>query len=213
LTPIDNQHHLLPSVEEVKELLDQKLIELQKSGTYLNTITFAGNGEPTLHPHFPQIIEEAIESRNRIFPEAKIAVLSNATLIGSTKIFDALSKADLNILKLDSAVEKTLKLINCPGGNYNLSSVIDNLKQFKGTMIIQTLFLKGFCNGKSVDNTTEEEVTAWSSVIETIQPETVMIYSLARDTAVHGLEKVNENELNNIAARIEKLGIRTQVTP
>jgi wyosine [tRNA(Phe)-imidazoG37] synthetase (radical SAM superfamily) len=213
LTPHTDQHHIFPSVAEVKELLDQKLAEMQKSGEYLNTITFAGNGEPTLHPQFPQIIEEAIESRNRIVPEAKIAVLSNATLIGREKIFDALIKVDLNILKLDSAIENTLKLINCPGGNYNLPSIIETLKKFKSTMIIQTLFLKGSCNGKTVDNTTEEEVSAWSSVIETIRPETVMIYSLARDTAINGLEKVSEVKLNTIAARIEKLGILTQVTP
>jgi len=213
LTPHSDQHHSFPSVAEVKELLDQKLTVLKESGEYLNTITFAGNGEPTLHPQFSLIIDEAIESRNRLFPEAKIAVLSNATLIGSKHIFDALIRVDLNILKLDSAIENTLKLINCPGGNYNLPSIIDTLKKFKGTMIIQTLFLKGLCNEKLVDNTTEEEVSAWSSVIEKIRPETVMIYSLARTTAINGLEKVSENELNAIAARIEKLGIRTQVTP
>jgi wyosine [tRNA(Phe)-imidazoG37] synthetase (radical SAM superfamily) len=197
----------------VKELLDRKLTEMKKTGEYLNTITFAGNGEPTLHPQFPQIIEEAIESRNRIVPEAKIAVLSNATLIGREKIFDALIKVDLNILKLDSANENTLKLINCPGGNYNLPSIIDILKKFKGTMILQTLFLKGFCNGKIVDNTTEEEVSAWASVIETIRPETVMIYSLARDTAIKALRKVSGDKLASIGGRIEKLGILTQVTP
>jgi wyosine [tRNA(Phe)-imidazoG37] synthetase (radical SAM superfamily) len=213
LTPQEDQHENFPTVETVKELLDKKLLEMRSGGDYLDSITFAGNGEPTLHPGFPAIIDEAIESRNRNFPEARIAVLSNATLIGKKKIFDALLKTDLNILKLDSAISKTLGMINCPRGNYQLPEIIDSLKLFKGKLIIQTLFLRGMCMGQFIDNTTEKEVSAWITVLQKIQPESVMIYSLARDTAVHGLEKVSAAELDAIAARLEEKGIKTQVTP
>lgn len=186
---------------------------MNKNGEYLDSITFAGNGEPTLHPEFPDIIEKTVDSRNRLFPGAKIAVLSNATLIGNKNIFNALMKVDLNILKLDSAVEETIKLINCPRGNYHLSEIINILKQFRGRLIIQTLFLRGNCKNKRIDNTTEAEISALVAAMEQIRPESIMLYSLARETAVNELEKVGEQELNYIAGRLVKAGLKTQVTP
>ncbi len=213
LTPTGDDPDRFPSPGEVKKLLDLKLSEMKKGAEYLDSITFAGNGEPTLHPEFDHIMDETVESRNRLFPSAKIAVLSNSTHVGDTKIFNALLKADLNILKLDSAIEETLNIINCPRGNYNLSKVIDSMKLFKGKMIIQTLFVKGTRNGAWVDNTTENEVSKWIDVIRDLHPESVMIYSLARDTAVNGLEKVEAERLMDIANRLEKFGINTLVTP
>ena len=177
---------------------------MKKNGDYLDSITFAGNGEPTLHPEFPRIMDETIKSRNLFFPKVKIAVLSNATLIGEKKVFDALKKADLNILKLDSAIEETLHKINCPRGKYRLTDIINSLGQFGGKMIIQTMFLKGMCQGEPIDNTTEEEVNAWLEIIKKLRPESVMIYSLARDTAVSGLQKVGPDELNAIASLLKK---------
>jgi wyosine [tRNA(Phe)-imidazoG37] synthetase (radical SAM superfamily) len=212
LTPESDLHNF-PSAETVIAQLDKKLSEMNKNGEYLDSITFAGNGEPTLHPEFPDIIEKTVDSRNRLFPGAKIAVLSNATLIGNKNIFNALMKVDLNILKLDSAVEETIKLINCPRGNYHLSEIINILKQFRGRLIIQTLFLRGNCKNKRIDNTTEAEISALVAAMEQIRPESIMLYSLARETAVNELEKVGEQELNYIAGRLVKAGLKTQVTP
>jgi len=213
LTPSGNQHGGYPGAMEVKDLLRSKLVEMKKEGEYLDSITFAGNGEPTLHPEFPSILNAAVEIRNRIFPEVKIAVLSNATLIGEKRIFNALLKADLNIMKLDSVYQETLNLINCPKGNYQILDILELLKQFKGRMIIQTLFFRGSYNGKTVDNTTEKEVNGWLSTLRQLRPESVMIYSLARDTAVNGLENIGAEELEAIAELVEQSGIKTQVTP
>jgi wyosine [tRNA(Phe)-imidazoG37] synthetase (radical SAM superfamily) len=213
LTPAGDQTVGFPNTEEVKERLTLKLLEMKEAGEYLDSITFAGNGEPTLHPRFPQIMDDAIEIRNRLFPHVNIAVLSNATRIGDKKIADALLKADLNILKLDSAFAETLRLINCPQGNYQLNDVLDSLKDFNGKMIIQTLFFRGSYKGQPVDNTTEKEINAWLSVLIQLRPESVMIYSLARDTAVLGLENISAAELQTIAERVEQAGIKTQVTP
>jgi wyosine [tRNA(Phe)-imidazoG37] synthetase (radical SAM superfamily) len=213
LTLAGDQTVGFPDTGEVKERLALKLLEMKEAGEYLDSITFAGNGEPTLHPRFPQIMDDAIEIRNRIFPHANIAVLSNATRIGDKKIADALLKADLNILKLDSAFSETLRLINCPQGNYRLNDILDSLKDFNGKMIIQTLFFRGSYKGQPVDNTTEKEIHAWLSVLKQLRPESVMIYSLARDTAVLGLESISAAELQTIAERVEQAGIKTQVTP
>jgi len=212
-TPIEEPSDGFPSYKEVKDRLSLRLQEMKNNNEYLDSITFAGNGEPTLHPDFPRIINDTIDIRNRIYPKANIAVLSNATLIGNKKIFNALLKADLNILKLDSAIGETLNKINCPRGNYQLQEILHALKQFNGKLIIQTLFFRGFYHGTRVDNSTEDEVNAWLIVLAQIQPECVMIYSIARDTAVQELESISVHELQMIARRVEQLGIKTLVTP
>jgi wyosine [tRNA(Phe)-imidazoG37] synthetase (radical SAM superfamily) len=213
LTPDESSFSGFPSREEVKKLLDARLREMKSKNEYLNSITFAGNGEPTLHPDFADILSDTIGIRNAVFPEARITVLSNATRAGISGIFDALSRADLNILKLDSAIESTLVNINCPKGDFNLQRLIDSLLRFKGKLIIQTLFFRGRYMGNSIDNSTAEEVSAWLRVIESIRPECVMIYSLARDTPVKGLKRLDAAELTAIANRVEELGIEVQVTP
>lgn len=202
-----------PDAGEVIELLETKLIAMKQQNEYLNTITFAGNGEPTLHPQFPWIIEKAIALRESLFPGVNIAVLSNATRIDQKTVFDALLKADLNILKLDSAFPETVKMINEPSGEFHLPDLLKKLALFNGKVIIQTLFLKGRVKGVPIDNTTDEEVANWLHALQQIKPESVMIYSLARETAVNGLESVDEATLQSIAARCEAAGIKAQVTP
>lgn len=212
LTPRGSTSSDFPAAGEVKNMLERKLCKMKENNEYLDSITFAGNGEPTLHPEFPRIMDDAIDVRNFYYPKANIAVLSNATRIDRADIFNALLKADLNILKLDSAIEETLYTINCPGGNYRLSEIIQLLKQFHGKVIIQTLFLRGRYNGIDIDNTTEKEVKAWLTALEQIQPELVMIYSIARDTAIQGLESIRQEELEIIANQVSLAGIKTQVT-
>jgi wyosine [tRNA(Phe)-imidazoG37] synthetase (radical SAM superfamily) len=202
-----------PTASEVRDRLHDRLQEMINKGDYLDSITFAGNGEPTLHPEFPRIMEDAVALRNAFYPKANLAVLSNATRITSKRIFNALLKADLNILKLDSAVEETLLAINCPNFPFRLEEIIQAMIRFQGKMIIQTLFFRGTINGKMIDNTAENEVTAWLSVLDRLHPEYVMLYSIARETAVTGLTGISAKGLESIAVRVEKIGIRTVVTP
>jgi wyosine [tRNA(Phe)-imidazoG37] synthetase (radical SAM superfamily) len=178
-----------------------------------DVITFAGNGEPTLHPDFSGIIDDSIKLRNKFFPEAKIAVLSNSTTITNPSVKDALLKVDMNILKLDSAFDKTVRIHNQPRVNVSVDELIENLKKFNGKLIIQTLFLQGKYNGMIIDNTTPEEVNAWLEALERIRPAEVMIYTISRDAPEGGLlRKVPVEELKHIASRVEKLGIQTQVS-
>jgi wyosine [tRNA(Phe)-imidazoG37] synthetase (radical SAM superfamily) len=203
----------LPRREEVSEALDNRLQEMKANVQVPDVITFAGNGEPTLHPDFPDIIDDTIKIRNKHFPGAKIAVLSNSTTIANPIIKDALLKVDMNILKLDSAFDLTVHIHNQPGVNVKVEELIENLKKFNGNLIIQTLFLKGTYKGKVIDNTTSEEVNAWLEAIEKIRPSEVMIYTFSRDTPEGGLlKKIPLEELNHIASRVEKLGILTQVS-
>lgn len=200
-----------PTREEVKAALQQKLGEMKRKGSLLDTITFAGNGEPTIHPSFSGIIEDTLELRNDYFPDCKISVLSNATRAAEPKIKDALHKIDQNILKLDAGSQQTFEQLNHPRIQITLEDILHNLSSFRGEMIIQSLFVKGEYNGTKVDNTAEEEIKLWLSHIQDLQPRLVMIYPIARATPAEGLEKVDFDTLNTIAQRVEQLGIKTEV--
>ncbi len=202
----------LPSRREVRQYLDEKLQEMQRKGDPLDVITYAGNGEPTLHPEFSAIIDDSIELRNKYFPWAKIAVLSNSTMISKPEVVAALKRVDQNILKLDSAFDSTIKLINQPRVKFSAEELVKNLKSFDGNLIVQTLFVRGEYQGKIIDNTTQVEVDSWLELIKSINPKEVMVYTIARDTPATGLEKVSLKDLNEIASRVEALGVPVQVS-
>ncbi|RLD35877.1 MAG: radical SAM protein [Bacteroidetes bacterium] len=199
--------------KEVYKALKTKLIKLVSANNQPDVITFAGNGEPTIHPDFDAIIEDTLEIRNSISPETQIAVLSNATMIQKSSVFKALSKIERNILKLDSAIEDTLVKINQPKGKINLAKLISDMQSFNGNLIIQTLFLRGDYKGNKIDNTTEEEINAWLKLLKLIQPFEVMIYTFHRDTPARGLIRISEEELNIIGRKVEKEGIKILVSP
>lgn len=202
----------LPPRGEVREKLEAKLQEMIAEKQLPDVITFAGNGEPTLHPEFAGIIDDTIELRDKLTPNARIAVLSNATMIHRKPVFDALLKIKDNIQKLDSAFEETVKLLDCPKGNFSLERTVEQLIAFKGKVIIQTMFVRGSFNGKKIDNTREEEIYGWLELLKKINPLQVMIYTIARDTPIETLEKVSIEELNSIANRVREVGFDVQVS-
>lgn len=195
---------ILPKREEVRSLLRQKLIEMKKDSQMPDVITFAGNGEPTLHPDFDTIIDDTILLRNELAPNSKIAVLSNATMLHKPRVVEALKKVDDNILKLDSGILETILLLNKPVGKFDLNTLIHHLKKFEGTFILQTMFLKGSFNGILFDNTTEKEIELWINLVKEIQPKLVMIYSIARDTPAETLIGITLQKLEDIAGRVER---------
>lgn len=206
-------HSALPTREEVKQALEQQLIKMQSDGPKPDVLTFAGNGEPTAHPFFPEIIEDTIALRNKYFPEAKVSVLSNATQIMKDKVRAALMKVDNNILKLDTVNEDYINELDRPVGKYSVDNVIENLKKFEGHVIIQTMFLKGLSpNGKDMNNTTDEYVLPWLEVVKQISPEKVMIYTIDRETPDLDLEKASHEELDRIVALLKAEGLEASAS-
>ena len=192
----------------IKQALAASLTDLANKKRPIDTITFAGNGEPTMHPQFAGIIDDTIQIKNESnYKQTKIAVLSNATMLGKLSVIKALKKVDFNVLKLDSGVESTIRNLNQPTGFFSLNSLVDNLQQMHGQLIIQTLFLRGNYNGKYIDNTTKTEIAAWLGLLQTIKPQQVMLYSIARDTPLNTLEKVGYDELMEIAEQVTQIGI------
>ena len=202
----------LPSRVEVREKLKETLQKMASTKQLPDVITFAGNGEPTLHPEFSEIIDDTIEVRNVLAPRTRIAVLSNATTLHKKPIFNALLKVEYNIQKLDSAIQETIQLIDCPDADFNLQKTVEQLASFNGKVIIQTIFLRGNFKGQNFDNTTETEISAWLELLVKIKPARVMIYTVARDTPVNSLFKVSISELKTIAHKLEQAGLSVHVS-
>lgn len=199
----------LPSPKKVEDELTAKLLEMKKNGEKPDVITFSGNGEPTLHPKFGEIIDRVIKVRNNLAPDAKVSVLSNSTCIDRKDVVEALNKVDNNILKLDSAIESTMRLLDRPASDkFTVNQAVQWLAQFKGNAIVQTLFVRGKHNGVIVDNTTPEEIDALISAYKRIDPKEVMVYTIDRSTPEENLEKISPGELDLIKQKIESNGIK-----
>ena len=199
---------VLPTREEVATALEKRLVEMGASGELPDVLTFAGNGEPTIHPQFAGIIDDTIGIRNRLCPSAKVSVLTNATLIARESVFEALKKVDNNILKLDTIDPGFISRIDRPTGKYDLATIIERMKAFEGKAVIQTMFLKGEADGKEIDNTSDSYVLPWIATIKDIAPREVMIYTIDRETPVKGLQKATREELDRIVELLAKEGIK-----
>ena len=193
--------------DDIRTALENTLSKMQSEGQLPDVITFAGNGEPTIHLEFEGIIDDTIALRDKFAPNAKVSVLSNATQLHREGVIRALRKVDNPILKLDSAIDTTAHLINKPCGNYSVENIIEQLSAFGKEFVLQTMFLRGEYNGNHIDNTTESEIMAWLAVVEHLRPRSVMVYSIDRATPCKTLQKVEREELDKIAERVRALGI------
>jgi wyosine [tRNA(Phe)-imidazoG37] synthetase (radical SAM superfamily) len=201
---------LFPAAE-INASLQSRFKELRTNGLNPDNITFAGNGEPTLHPEFEVIIDNTIRLRDEFFPDALITVLSNATRLNRKNVKKALHRIDNNVLKLDAGTNRTFQAINRPTHPVSLEKVLTDLKGFDGNLTIQTMLIRGEVEGKFIDNTTEEEITLWLKHIQEINPKLVMLYPIERKTPYKTLEKVPEDEFKALARRVEALGINVEV--
>lgn len=199
----------MPTREEVATKLEQKLQEMCRDGQLPDVLTFAGNGEPTCHPHFPEIIDDTLNLRKRYCPQAKVCVLSNATMIHRQEVREALLRVDDNILKLDTISPSYIQQVDRPNSHYDVQKIIENMKAFDGQLIIQTMFMRGTAIDEtcSVDNTGEAYVGPWLEAVKAIKPQQVMIYTIDRETPAHGLLKASHEQLDAIRDRVIASGI------
>lgn len=201
-----------PSREEVQAALELQLLKMQAEGELPDVLTFAGNGEPTAHPDFAGIIDDTIALRNRLCPNAKVSVLSNATRAALPEVKEALLKVDNNILKLDTVDADYIRRVNQPTGRYDVEQIIAAMEGYEGKLIVQTMFMKGCYGGESVDNTGDDYVMPWLEALKRIRPQQVMIYTLDRDTPAQGLLKATPQELDRIVALLEQEGFKASAS-
>ena len=198
-------HPQLPTREQVREALNDQLSSLDSP---LDVITFSGNGEPTLHPDFLGVIQDTCALRDQYCPNAKISVLSNSTQLLREDVVAALRLCDNRILKLDSAVTSTMRLIDKPvNASLTVEQILDRLSLFDGDFTLQTCFLTGEYEGQMIDNTTPEELAAWYQAVDYLHPKQVMIYVIDRATPLKTLSKIPLEKMNEIAAPLREKGI------
>ena len=195
----------IPKAEDVRKALTQKLEECKKAGTPIDSITFSGDGEPTLNPDFPEIIDLTLELRDKYYPEAKVSVLTNATRAGRERVFQALRKVDNPILKLDAPTDEAAALINRPVGEYHVEDIVRDLERFEGDFVLQTMFLKGdgFATGDWVDG--------WMDIVRRLKPWEVMVYTIDRETPMKGLQKYTVEEMRALVQPLLDEGFVIQI--
>ena len=205
-----DEHAKLPTPQEYEQTLEDALKNLVGTPKEPDSITFSGNGEPTLHPNFPEIIDITVRLRDKYVPKAVISVLTNGTRIHDEKVFKALQKVDNNICKLDGGTVDIINKVNLPNVKINLEQYIKDLQRFEGQVIIQTLFLRGEHNGVKFDNTTDEEISLWLEHLKKIKPRKTMIYVIDRETPEKNLEKLSTDEMSKIAEKVKSLGLNVE---
>ena len=203
-------HPQLPTRQQVREALNSQLSTLNSQ---LDVITFSGNGEPTMHPDFLGIIQDTCALRDQYCPNAKVSVLSNSTQLGRVEVVQALKLCDNRILKLDSAIDATMRLIDKPvNPHLTVAQVMEWLQQFDGDFTLQTCFLRGDYHGQVIDNTTPEELAAWYQAVEILHPKQVMIYVIDRATPLQTLEKIPAEQMQAIAKPLLDKGIEVIIS-
>ncbi|MBO4340178.1 MAG: radical SAM protein [Bacteroidales bacterium] len=196
---------VLPSAEDVREALKAKLQECSEAGTKVDSITFSGDGEPTLNPDFPAIVDLTLELRDRYFPSAKVSVLTNATRIMVEPVFEALRKVDNPILKLDAPSSSLAALVNKPAAGYSVQETLAAMERFNGDFILQTMFLKapGFCTG--------DWVKEWMEIVRHLSPREIMVYTIDRETPMKGLVKYTVEEMRSLVQPLIDEGYKIQI--
>lgn len=206
-------HSKFPSKDDVLGALEVRLIEMKQNGPTPDVLTFSGNGEPTLHPQFGDIVDGVIALRETYFPNAKISVLTNSTRIFQPNVFKALMKVDNNILKLDTVYMPFIEMVDRPVDTYyDVDLLVAQMARFKGHCIIQTMFLCGQVDGKDVSNVGDSFVEPWIEKLKIISPKMVMVYTIDRETPLRTLKKASREDLDGIADKVRKAGIVCSVS-
>ena len=201
----------MPSLEQVSDAMSRRFKELYDEGVKVDSISFTGNGEPTLHRDFPAIIDRTVELRDKYFPSAVISVFSNSTTLDRAGVFEALMKADNRIMKVDCSDEQLLNVVNKPSGRFSLENVLKNLERFKGDFVLQTMFFKGAVDGCEFDLTAPGLVEGWMEIVRRLRPSRIMVYSLDRDTPVSGLVRTGQQRLRDITAPLREEGFDVEI--
>ncbi len=196
-----------PELADIERALEEKMSKAASEGVAVDSVTFSGNGEPTMHPRFPEVIDVTLRLRDEYFPDAKVSVLSNATLIGRREVADALMRVDNPILKIDASSDELIRKINKPVGSYSLAETVDNLKRFEGRFILQTMFLRS----PEFDTASTEALEAWMDIVRELKPREVMVYTIDRETPDKSLGKYTVEQMREMVRPLIDEGYSIQI--
>ena len=197
---------VIPTAAQVRSALEDKLMQLMLDCTPVDSITFSGDGEPTLNPDFSRIIDDTLALRAAYYPDAKVSVLSNATRVHIDSVFEALRKVDNPIMKIDAPTDAFAALINRPAPGYSVERTVQALKRFQGDFILQTMFLKS----DDFDSASPEVLGPWMDIVRELKPRLVQLYSIDRPTPAQGLQKYSTEQMKTLAAPLLDEGFNIQ---
>lgn len=198
---------VIPTAEKVHTDLERMLIKLSHDDTPVDSITFSGDGEPTLNPEFPIIIDDTLRLRNQYYPKAKVSVLSNATRIHRPEILAALKRVDNPIMKIDAPTNALAEKINHPVPGYDVASVVEALKGFEGNFVLQTMFLRS----EDFDSSAPEVLNGWMDIVRLLSPREIMVYTIDRPTPAQNLQKFTVEEMRNLLEPLLREGFNIQI--
>ncbi len=196
-----------PPLADIEAALEKKMSEAASEGVAIDSVTFSGNGEPTIHPDFPQVIDITLKLRDRYFPNAKVSVLSNATMVSRKDVAEALMRVDNPILKIDASSDELIQKINKPAGSYRLAEVMESLRKFDGNFVLQTMFLKS----PDFDTTAPEALQAWMDIVRDLRPREIMVYTIDRETPDKSLEKFTVEQMAEMVSPLVEEGFEIQI--
>ena len=209
---------LLPTAARVRSALEDKLEALMLDGVQVDSITFSGDGEPTLNPEFPRIIDDTVMLRDAYMPGAKVSVLSNATRVHLDEVFTALCKVDNPIMKIDAPTDRLAAIINQPAPGYSVARTVEALKRFEGDFILQTMFLRA--RKRSLDGPTPSEfyfdsgspevLDPWMDIVRELRPRQIQVYTIARPTPSSDLEQYSVDQMRELVAPLLREGFNIQ---
>ena len=197
----------LPSAAEVRSALQDKLSALMLEGVRIDSITFSGDGEPTLNPEFPRIIDDTLRLRDVFYPDAKVSVLSNATRVHVPVVFEALRKVDNPIMKIDAPTDELVRLIDNPAPGYSLARTIEALRRFEGDFVLQTMFLRS----PDFDSSSPEVLDGWKAIVRDLRPRKIMVYTIDRPTPMQGLEKFSVELMRSLVSDLIEEGFNIDI--
>ena len=197
----------LPTPGQLQDALEAALKDCAGRSIGIDSITFSGDGEPTLHPDFPEMVDITLALRNKYAPSAKVSVLSNATRLGREPVFHALRKVDNPILKIDAPTDELAARINRPARDYHVRAVVENLKRFEGNFILQTMFLRS----GDFDSSSPEVLQGWMDLVRELHPREIMVYTLDREAPQAGLEKFTVGQMRECVRPLLEEGFQIQI--
>lgn len=188
---LDMHNHLnaLPHTDSVLGEIEHAM----KSSLKFGYLTFSGNGEPTLHPQFHEIVTGVVALRNRYRPAVRIALLSNASGITREEVRMSVAKIDLPVFKLDTGSEKKFEQINRPAERVNFEEIVDVLTNVK-EIYLQTVFMLG-----NPSNVSAQDLNSYFEKVVSIKPVEVQVYSLDRPVPNENIKRVLPTQLEKIA--------------
>ena len=196
-----------PPLADIEAALEKKMSEASSEGVSIDSITFSGNGEPTIHPDFPKVIDTTLRLRDRYFPHAKVSVLSNATMVSRKEVAEALMRVDNPILKIDASSDELIQKINKPAGSYRLAEVVESLRAFEGNFVLQTMFLQS----PDFDTAAPEALLAWMDIVRDLRPREIMVYTIDRETPDKSLGKYTVEQMTEMVRPLMEEGFEIQI--